>query len=105
MSRREIRLHELVGRTVRDAEGRSIGRIQDLRVEIELNEHGNEYVVRAFRVGRFGLFEWLSGSRFAWQALRFMGQLSFTIPWELMDLGDPARPRVSRSLRELSTEP
>ena len=55
MSRREILLHDLVGRTVRDVDGRSLGRIQELHVEIELRAHGNEYVVRAFRVAIRGV--------------------------------------------------
>lgn len=101
MSLREIRLHDLVGRQVRDPDGRSVGRIQELRAEIELHEHGNEYVVVAFHVGHFGVFGSLAGSRFAWQALRFLGQ-RYTIPWELMDLRDPSRPRVTRRIAELS---
>ena len=104
MSRREISLHDLVGRTVRDVDGRSLGRIQELHVEIELRAHGNEYVVRAFRVGRFGVFEALAGSRMAWQALPFMRRGSYTIPWELMDLSDPLRPRVKQRIAELHNQ-
>ena len=98
MSSREIRLHELVGRKVRDANGRSIGHIQELHAEIELHEHGNEYVVVAFHVGRFGMFESLASSRFAWKALRFLRRRSYTIPWEQMDLSDPRRPRLTGAL-------
>jgi sporulation protein YlmC with PRC-barrel domain len=102
MSRREIRLHELTGRAVRDADGRTVGRIQELHAEIELHEHGSEYVVVAFHVGRFGLFDSLASSRFAWQALRFLGHRSYTIPWEQMDLSDPLRPRLTQCIDELS---
>ena len=102
MSRREIRVHQLVGRKVRDADGRYIGRIQELQAEIELHERGNVYVVVAFHVGRFGLFESLAGSRFAWQALRFLGHRSLTIPWQQMDLSDPVRPRLTQRIDELS---
>ena len=69
MSGREIELGALVGRKVRDAEGRVLGRVKELVAEISLDE-GSEYVVREFRVG------------------------SYSVPWELMDLSDPERPRV-----------
>jgi len=105
MSIREVRLHDLVGRTVRDTDDREVGRIMELDAEIELHEHGNEYVVRAFHVGAFRLFESLAASRFAWHALRFIRGRSYTIPWELMDLRDPSHPRVTRAISELSTDP
>ena len=100
MSGREIPLHHLVGRTVRDADGCVIGRIQELSVEIELHEHGNEYVVREFHVGAFGVLEALMGSRLAQQlasVLRLGHPGRFTIPWELMNVDDPDHPRVSVS--------
>src|SRR4051812_10624491 len=102
MSPRQVELHELLGRMVRDPDGHSIGRIQELFAEIELHEQGNEYVVREFRVGAFRMFGALAGSRFAWKALPFMRGRSYTIPWELMDLTDVKRPRVTRPIRELS---
>jgi hypothetical protein len=106
MSRREVRLHHLVGRTVHDADGCRIGRIQELLAEIELHEHGNEYVVREFHIGAFGMFEALTGSRFAQHAMQALEWLTryrvYAVPWELMDLSDPERPRVTRSLRELA---
>lgn len=106
MSGHEIRLHELVGRTVRDSNGHRIGRIQELHAEIELHEHGNEYVVREFHVGIFGALESLAGSGFARHAMRrlsrFVGYRGYVIPWEMMDLTDPVHPRVTRELSELS---
>jgi sporulation protein YlmC with PRC-barrel domain len=105
MSRSEVRLHHLVGRTVHDVDGRRIGRIQELLAEIELHEHGNEYVVREFHIGAFGVLEALAGSRFAQRAMKRLEWLTryrvSTVPWELMDLRDPLRPRVTRSIREL----
>lgn len=106
MSGREIRLHELVGRTVHDSNGRRVGRIQELHAEIELHERGNEYVVREFHVGIFGALESLAGSSFARHAMRplsrFIGYRGYSIPWEMMDLSDPSRPRVTRPVGELS---
>lgn len=105
MSRPELRLDELVGREVRDAEGRRIGRLFELEAVIELREHGNEYVVTTFHVGSFGAFEWLAASHFARHALlllgRFAAHRSYSIPWQSMDLTDPSHPRVTTALREL----
>jgi sporulation protein YlmC with PRC-barrel domain len=105
MSDREIRLHQLVGRTVRDSNGHRIGRLFELEAIIELREHGNEYVVATFHVGSFGAFEWLAGSHFARHALlllgRFGGHRRYSIPWQSMDLSDPSHPRVTSALREL----
>jgi hypothetical protein len=102
VSVREIQLDNLIGRTVFDPDGRAIGRIRDLRVEIVLRDHFNDYVVAAYLVGLSGLLERLTGSRFAWQALKIMGHRSLTIPWDVMDLSDPLHPRLTRRVEELS---
>ena len=104
MSGREIRLHHLVGRKVRDVDGRTVGRIQELRAEIELHEHGNEYVVREFHIGAFGAMEAVTGSRIARQlarVLRLGREEQYTIPWDQMDLSDPENPRVTLSKAQL----
>jgi sporulation protein YlmC with PRC-barrel domain len=104
MSGREIRLHHLVGRMVRDADGQKVGRIQELCAEIELHEHGNEYVVRDFHVGEYGAIEALAGSRLARQlarALRLGSEEQYTISWEQMDLSDPENPRTTVSKSQL----
>lgn len=105
MSRREILLHELVGRVVHDSDGRAIGRIQELHATIELHPHGNDYVVREFHIGFFGAFEALAGTRFTSKAMglfgRFTGYRTYAIPWEQMDLADPDRPRTRMKKSEL----
>ncbi len=57
MSAREVQVEQLIGRRVRDAAGRPVGRIEELICEIELHEHGRDYVVREFRIVTFG---WLN---------------------------------------------
>lgn len=105
MSTREIRLHHLVGRRVRDADDRPLGRLEELRAEIELYDGGNAYVVVEFHVGIYGLFEALAGGRFARTAFRRLGIADrYVVPWEWLDLSDPARPRVTRPQRELRRE-
>jgi sporulation protein YlmC with PRC-barrel domain len=105
MSVREVLLSDLVGRTVLDVDGHKIGRIQELHAEIELRDHGNEYVVREFHVGVFGAFEALAGIRFTRKAMRvfgrFSGYKSYSIPWQLMDLSDPEHPRARKKKSEL----
>jgi hypothetical protein len=107
MNSREILLHDLVGRVVRDPDGRAIGRIQELHAEIELHAHGNDYVVREFHVGAFGAFEALAGTRFTRKVMRvlgrFSGYLSYSIPWELMDLSDPEHPRARQKKSDLQS--
>jgi hypothetical protein len=100
MSRREIRLGDVVGRKVYDVDGRPIGRVEELLAEIELHERGggNDYVVVEVHVGAYGALEALAGSRFARHLLRRIGPLGRhrhrRIPWTLMDLSDPLMPRI-----------
>jgi len=94
---REIALHELLGRTVRDPNGRRLGRVEELRAEIELHEEGNDYVVTEFHVGSFGAIESLAGPYFARLLLRRLGRLapytSHRIRWDRIDLTDPRNPK------------
>lgn len=98
MSVREIRLSELVGRVVRDATGRKVGRIEELRAEIALDARGNEYDVVEIHVGMYGALEALAGARFLRALSRRLGRAagyeSHGIPWDQLDLSDPDRPRL-----------
>lgn len=102
---REIALHHVLGRTVRDPNGRKVGRVEELRAAIELHEHGNDYVVTEFHVGSFGAVETLAGAHFARLLLRRLGRFApydaHCIPWDRMDLSDPKHPRALDTLEEL----
>lgn len=102
---RELRVSNLVGRVVRDSEGRRVGRIEEMLATIELHDHGNDYVVTEFHVGAYGLLEALTGSVFAQRLLQRMGSIAgyrqFRIPWQWMDLTDPDDPRLNRTRAEL----
>jgi hypothetical protein len=95
---REIRLSDVIGRKVYDVDGRSIGRLEEMLAEIELHEHGNDYLVVEVHVGAYGALEALAGSRFARHLLRRLGRLASyrrrRIPWTLMDFSDPLTLRV-----------
>jgi hypothetical protein len=94
----EIRLSDVIGRVVRDIDGRSIGRLEEMRAEIELHDSGNDYVVVEYHVGAYGALEALAGASFARHLLRGIGPIlgyrQRRVPWEVMDLSDPPRPRI-----------
>ena len=98
MSSREVRVEQLIGRRVRDAAGRPAGRIEELVCEIELHEHGRDYVVRELRIGTFGWLDVLTGSVLSRELLKTLGRASgyrqLQVGWERMDLTDPAHPRL-----------
>jgi sporulation protein YlmC with PRC-barrel domain len=106
MSAREIRVTDLVGRRVRDSEGRSIGRIEELICEIALRPGGRDYVVRELHVGAAGWLEAIAGRTLMRSLLRIVGHgagdARYRIPWERMDLADPERPRVNVRRGELT---
>lgn len=103
----EVLLSDILGRTVFDADGQKIGRLEEMRAEIELLPDGVDYVIVEYHVGAFGSFEALGGGKFARQLLRLLDPVvkcrRFRIPWEWMDLSDPTRPVVTRRESELPT--
>ena len=102
---REVALHRLLGRTVRDPAGRTLGRVEELRASIELHEQGNDYVVTEFHVGSFGAIEGFAGAHFARLLLHRLGRLapyeSYVIPWDRIDLTNPDRPRALDTVEEI----
>lgn len=105
MSGREVTLSSLIGRRVRDADGVLVGRMEELCAEIELHRHGTDYVVREFHLGAFGWLEALAGAHVARALIRRLGAWGryrrYVVPWDLMDLGDPANPRLRVRRAEL----
>ena len=90
---REVRLDLLLGRTVVDAAGARVGKLEEVRAA----RRGDECVALQFLVGSRALLE-----RLALEALRgsVLGRLlprrsRYEIPWELMDLSDPEHPRLT----------
>ena len=92
---REIALELLLGRPVRDAAGEPLGRLQEVVAEHE----GDELLVRAFLVGRHALVERFGGGPLLGALARLLtggrGYHEMLVPWEAMDLSDPARPRCT----------
>ena len=100
MNEREVRIEQLIGRRVRDADGRGVGRIEEMVCEIELHSRGRDYVVRTIHVGSFGALDALVGSRMLRLLLRTLlpsrAYRSVDVPWSSIDLSDPERPRLKR---------
>jgi sporulation protein YlmC with PRC-barrel domain len=93
MARREVRLEQLLGRVVRTAAGRAVGRIEDLRAVPD----GEDYVVSEVVLGELGFKAWLfslTEQLPTFQALGLRrGFRTRAIPWQWLDLSDPERPR------------
>jgi len=109
MSARQVYLHHLIGRKVRDSKGAFVGRIHELCAEIEQHEHGNDYVVREFRLGSIGVPEFLGGSHFVRELLHTLHVVRadrYVVPWEQLDLTDIEHPllTVPTELLVTSTE-
>jgi len=90
---RDIGVEELLGRTVRTAAGRPVGRIEDFEVEPD----GEDYVLRAVILGYLGLRARLFALAAQLPTLRAVGlsgrYRTRAIPWQWLDLSDPERPR------------
>lgn len=102
MSRREIYVGaQLLGRMVRDTAGQPVGRIEEVHAE----HIDTRYVVREFVTGARGAFERLSLETMSRWLLKLVGLGEpiggSTIPTSLMDLTDPARPRLRCTREEL----
>ncbi len=103
MSGREIHASSLLNRRVFDAHGRRIGRIEELHVEIDATD-SSAYVVREVHVGAYALLEAMAGDAFVRAVARLLGSWGYkryVIPWDVMDLSDPDRPRSRLSREEL----
>jgi hypothetical protein len=93
MSTREVRLELLIGRKIRDEEGRVLGRIEEVMAE----RVAEQCFVREYHVGPAALLERLSVEVVQTRLFRLLGvpaRKPHVIPAELVDISDPRRPRV-----------
>ena len=89
----EVNVEMLIGCKVFDADGRAIGRVE----EILAIEKGDELVVSEVHVGTYGLVERLSAYHVGVGLLRLLGARGHVrdpkrIPWQELDLSDPRKP-------------
>ncbi|MFL5476697.1 MAG: PRC-barrel domain containing protein [Gemmatimonadales bacterium] len=106
MPAREIRLEEILGRVVRTAAGRPVGRIEDVRVVPD----GEDYVVQDVILGELGLRAQMFSIAGQLPTLKSIGLAgryrTRAIPWDWLDFSDPLRPRFREGqTQEGSEEP
>lgn len=94
MSTWEVRLELLVGREVRDMDGHTAGRIEEVRADRVAEEcHVREYLLGPAAIGARLLGSFL-GLGFV-RALGAKPQRPRAAPWHVMDLHDPEHPRLT----------
>jgi hypothetical protein len=95
----EMRLDRLVGRTVKTANHRRLGRIEAIRAE----KHGNGCVVTAYVVGRVGLAERLGAGVRLLVGRR--GRASgYVVQWDQLDISNIECPRLLCPVEQLVRE-
>jgi hypothetical protein len=96
MTTRQIRLDELKGRVVRDAAGRSLGRLFEVRGE----ERDGELLIVEYSIAPVG---WFARAGFLLRVFagrditsvfagRDITSRTRTVPWDQLDVSDPAHP-------------
>src|ERR1700754_43226 len=101
MKRQEIHLELLIGKRVFALNGRSIGRLEEVRAE--LNARGACFVTE-FLVGGYAFLERLSAWRIGRDIMRMLHlprRNGYRVRWEQLDLSDPHRPRLACEVEEL----
>ena len=100
MSHGIVALERYVGKVVRDVDGRSLGRLHEVR----MREDGGDLVVLDYLVGRSGLFERFSLTELA-REIGFLFGLDraegYVVPWDCMQFLSDGKPRCTRRAAEL----
>ena len=101
MSAREAHVELLLGKPVVDADGRKMGRLEEIRTVA----HGGRLYVSQFLVSRYGLAARLTSASLIPRVFQLVGaargRKGYVVPWTWMDLSDPDHPRVTRRMEEL----
>jgi sporulation protein YlmC with PRC-barrel domain len=101
MARQEIHLELLLGKRVYALNGRSIGRLEEVSVELQQGIA----TVNEFEVGTYALFDRLGAWQIGRAVLGLFGSLiksGYSVKWDQLDLSDPERPKLTCSVNELS---
>lgn len=95
----EVHVEQLLGKRVRDTDGRVVGRLEEFHVERE----DDEDVVTEFLIGPAALWQRIGGFVIQLPYFRFipLPRHEYCVPWKLMDLSDPEAPRVLARRDEL----
>jgi hypothetical protein len=101
MKQQEIHLELLIGKRVFALNGQSVGRLEEVRAE--LNARGHCFVTE-FLVGSYAFLERLSAWRMGREILRLLHvrrKAGYRVRWEQLDLSDPRRPRLRCDVEDL----
>jgi hypothetical protein len=90
----EVRVGRLLGRRVFAQNSRNVGRLEEFRLE----RHGDDWTITDYVIGGAGLLERLGLGFKLLFGLHVGGRLA---RWDQVDISDPARPRLTCSVREL----
>jgi sporulation protein YlmC with PRC-barrel domain len=100
MSKQQLHVELLLGEKVFAMNGVSIGRLEEIRTEVN---RGHFYVAE-FLVGSYAVLERLAAWRIGRAILRVMGaqrKEGYRIRWDQLDLTDPQRLRLMCEVDEL----
>ena len=100
MSKRQLHVELLLGEKVFAMNGVSIGRLEEIRTEVN---RGHLYVTE-FLVGNYAVLERLAAWRIGRAVLRVVGaqrKEGYRIRWEQLDLSDPQRLKLICEVDEL----
>ena len=100
MAKQQLNLELLLGKKVFARNGKSIGRLEEVCVELA----PGECRVTEFLVGEYGVFSRLSAWSIARAVLGVFGpafRSGHRIPWNKIDLTNPERPTLTCSVSEL----
>ncbi len=93
---RKVHVEQLIGRKVVGPDGRSIGRLEEVRVE----RQGADLVVTEYLIGERALLERLS-IRALFTQESGIGGAGWRAWWHQLDLADPHHPRLTCPLGDL----
>ena len=94
--RRFVHLEDLLGRRVEAEDGRSAGRIEEIRAD----RRGDEYEVTEYLLGTGALIERLS----LVSLLLRREPRTYIVRWDQIDLTSPDRPRLTCSMDDLKVK-
>ena len=101
MTGQEVQVELLLSRRVFALNGRPIGRLEEIQAELR----GGACYVTEFHVGAYALFERLAAASIGRALLKMFGVTrkggGYRVPWDKLDLSDPARPRLLCEVKEL----
>jgi hypothetical protein len=100
MTKRQIHAELLLGKKVFALNGRSIGRLEEIRTA----KSSGHYFVSEFLVGNYAVLQRLAAWSIGRALLRIFGakrEEGYRIRWDQLDLSDPGRPQLLCDIEEL----